>query len=376
MSENRRILICGNGNVTEVNNKYYLHREIARFLTELQQQCKHVTYATIGINASEEKVKNLADTPLDSSINLQVFMSWGKLNFCQKIFCIPGLLLRIFTLVKTHDLIYCYYPGTLSGLFIKICNLLHRPYVLYVRGELKDSCKTIRDLKQAHFILATGCSIVKNILPDYPNCHEAVPMSNVFRVTSAVAPRCYPARPLRGLFVGRVEKAKGVEELLAAVEILISRHAEIEFNLVGAYTKEFGDKLKSSHLDKYVRLSGLVTTDEELQTVYRNADFFCLPTHSEGFPRVLYEAMSYALPCITTLVGGIPSRMNDGKNCLAIEVCSPLTIADQIERLIQDRKLYEKLSEASVTTFRYWQGYFAGDSHAKQLIRLYDSCNR
>ena len=84
---------------------------------------------------------------------------------------------------------------------------------------------------------------------------------------------------------------------------------------------------------------------------YKNADFFILPTHHEGFPRVLYEAMITALPIITTtMVGGIPGRMEDGKNCIAIDVKNSKAIVAAIKQLVGNFKLYNSISQEGQNT--------------------------
>ena len=92
-----------------------------------------------------------------------------------------------------------------------------------------------------------------------------------------------------------------------------------------------------------------------------------MPTWTEGFPRVLYEAMSHALPCLTTMVGGIPSRMQDGKNCYALKVREANSIVAAMTRLAESPAEMARLSEASLQTFRHWKATFEGRSHAGQL---------
>jgi glycosyltransferase involved in cell wall biosynthesis len=79
---------------------------------------------------------------------------------------------------------------------------------------------------------------------------------------------------------------------------------------------------------------------------------FVLPTHEEGFPRVLYEAMIKSAVIVTTMVGGIPGLMEDGVNCLAIPVGDAPAIADAIERLADDAPLRRRLAEQGLSTVR------------------------
>ena len=67
------------------------------------------------------------------------------------------------------------------------------------------------------------------------------------------------------------------------------------------------------------------------------------------------------------MVGGIPSRMHDGENCVAIKAKDADSIVTAVMFLYNSPENMVRLSEASLTTFRYWQEFFAGQTHAKQL---------
>jgi glycosyltransferase involved in cell wall biosynthesis len=74
-----------------------------------------------------------------------------------------------------------------------------------------------------------------------------------------------------------------------------------------------------------------------------------MPSQSEGFPRVLYEAMAFGLPIVTTFVGSIPTIMQDKANCLRIEVGSAASIAGQLHTLLTNPNLHSTIA---------WAGYY------------------
>jgi glycosyltransferase involved in cell wall biosynthesis len=67
---------------------------------------------------------------------------------------------------------------------------------------------------------------------------------------------------------------------------------------------------------------------------------------------VLYEAMSYATPVLTTFVGGIPSLMKDGENCLRIEVKDAAGLAATIEHALSAPELRLRISAGGIATMR------------------------
>ena len=93
-----------------------------------------------------------------------------------------------------------------------------------------------------------------------------------------------------------------------------------------------------------IEFLGHIPNGPELLRIYRDSDIFILPTYSgEGFPRVLYEAMSQSIPIITTNVCGIPYKMKHEENALIVQPESSEAIADAIERLKNNSGLRMKL---------------------------------
>ena len=366
-NDNLKVLVSGNGNLTARGGDLFIHHEVAVFLRETLALGLKTEYATIVLDAGAEAVKNLADAKFPADMPVHRFKSLSHLPRWKRPFATLAAVVRIALLAMRYDFIYCYYPGALAKMLTFFCRLFRRPYGLYARGEVPPTWMNRSALEKARFILATGVCNVIRVVPEYKNCHEIVPMCAIFSEDIPLVPKTSFESPLRGLFVGRVERNKGVFELFEALAELKRRRIAVKMTLVGAYGSEIEEAVKRLQISDQVVLAGLAKDPEVLRDFYRNADFFCLPTYTEGFPRVLYEAMAHGLPCLTTLVGGIPSRMHAGENCLALEPRSADSIVKAITSLVEDRKLLQRLSVASIDTFRYWQKRFSGSSHALQL---------
>ena len=364
------VLVSGNGNLTIRDGTLFVHHEIASFLRETLSLGMKTEYATIVLDAGSEQVKNLADEKLPEGVRAQQFGSLAGLSRWLRPFAMLKTALRVMFLVARYDFVYCYYPGSLAKLITFFCRLFHRPYGLNVRGEVSPTVINRNTLKSACFILADGVCNVTRVVPEYDKCREIVPMCSIFQDDIPPVVRKPTGGTLHGLFVGRVEKNKGVFELFDALAVLKSRGIPVTMTLVGAYGPEIEEVVKRSEISDMVTLAGLAKTPDELKNYYRDADFFCLPSYTEGFPRVLYEAMAHGLPCLTTLVGGIPSRMHAGENCLALEPRDVGSIVEAISALIVDPDLARRLSRASLETFAYWKRRFAGSSHTAQLKEL------
>jgi glycogen synthase len=136
------------------------------------------------------------------------------------------------------------------------------------------------------------------------------------------------ADPAEVLFVGRLSPEKGIRELVDATDGM---------NLVVA-----GDG-PLRHL--VPRALGFVPHDE-VERLLTRAAVVVLPSHREGLPMVLLEAMAHARPVVATPVGGMRSLVEDGVTGLLVPAGDPKALREAIERLLGDRDLRRRLGEA------------------------------
>lgn len=104
-------------------------------------------------------------------------------------------------------------------------------------------------------------------------------------------------------------------------------------------------------LNESVIFKGLTSYDE-VPYDYQQADIFITTALSDGTPVSLLEAMSSALPCIATAVGGIPEWIHDGTNGLLIPPGDPEMLAAKILELAADPSLREKIGKKARATVR------------------------
>ena len=83
----------------------------------------------------------------------------------------------------------------------------------------------------------------------------------------------------------------------------------------------------------------------------RSADVFLLPSHGEGFPNSLVEAMAAGMACVVTPVGAVPDMVADG-GALVVPVGYAAALRSAIERLAADPELRRRLGEEAQRTIR------------------------
>ncbi|MEL7227669.1 MAG: glycosyltransferase family 4 protein, partial [Cyanobacteria bacterium J06576_12] len=93
-----------------------------------------------------------------------------------------------------------------------------------------------------------------------------------------------------------------------------------------------------------VKFLGWINPAERNQLLQR-ANAFVLPSYNEGLPMAMLEAMAWALPTISTPVGGIPEFLDDGETGYLVEPGDVEKLAYSMERLIGDEGLRLRLGE-------------------------------
>lgn len=140
----------------------------------------------------------------------------------------------------------------------------------------------------------------------------------------------------RILYVGKLEGRKGYNTLMDAAAIVLREFPQAQFWFAGHGELEAAQAYAGRcGVLTAVRLLGWISGDE-LEKVYDDADIFCLPSHNEGVPMSMLEAMSHSLPVVCTPVGGIPDVIEDRSNGLLVRPGNPESIADGILHLLRD----------------------------------------
>ncbi len=158
-------------------------------------------------------------------------------------------------------------------------------------------------------------------------------------------------RPALVVGVGRLVDKKGFKDLIDACAVLTSRGRDYQCEIIGhgVLHAQLAEQLSRLGLGDRVRLLGPLPRSEVIERV-RRAALLATPCvvsehgNRDGLPTVLLEAMALGTPCISTAVTGIPELVRNGETGLIAEQHDPASLADEIERLLDDPALRVRLA--------------------------------
>jgi len=158
------------------------------------------------------------------------------------------------------------------------------------------------------------------------------------------------------LFVGRLVEKKGTRYALEAFSKLANQHENVELRIIGdgPLQDEIIGLIDRSNLKEKIHLMGAQNKSEVIEEMYK-ADIFFLPSVTadngdrEGIPVSIIEAQATGLPVVSTLHSGIPEVVSDGQTGFLVQEKDTDTMAEKLEKLIQDPELRAKMGKEGST---------------------------
>jgi glycosyltransferase involved in cell wall biosynthesis len=176
------------------------------------------------------------------------------------------------------------------------------------------------------------------------------PRAQVAVVPNPVAPVAALPEAQRAsvvLFLGRLEPAKGVFDLLEALSAL--RPAVPDIRLLCAGEGDRGAVRRHAErlgMADAVTFTGWVGPSGK-RALFENAAVFALPSYDEAMPMSLLEAMAAGMPAIATPVGGVPEVMADGVSGFFVAPGDTATLQRLLRKLLLDNELAARIGIAA-----------------------------
>jgi glycosyltransferase involved in cell wall biosynthesis len=363
----KRPLCLLNGPLVKDELHHYVNLQTGDLLNKLAKACGGLSLVQPHVDAAElESIGGLSSSPLEEIAGLRLISPpVAKGSLAARVLARLKQLYLLTREIRNSRWVYIFAPGSTPRMAATLCRLLGKPYSVYLRGSL-DKARDTAILKGAVSVICNNPLSEQAARELNSRCHTIMPTLSFGREQLAQN-RDYDRLPTRLLQVGRVTQDKGIPELLQAFQELRGRGHELELHLVGNGPLA-NPQLLPEQIREHVHFHGFISDLDTLGACYQQADIFVLATHHEGFPRVLYEAMTWGLPIVTTFVDGIGSIMQDEGNCLRIPVQDPEQAAAQLERLIGHADLRQRIGNAGRATMQHFLDKPRPD-HAECLLK-------
>ena len=148
------------------------------------------------------------------------------------------------------------------------------------------------------------------------------------------------------VFVGRIVRDKGMNELISAFDRLHEEHPETRLVLVGRREDNL-DPVSQVTLDRIERGDGIeaVGSQHDVRPFYADADALVFPSYREGFPNVVIEAGAMGLPSIVTDINGSREIIMDGKNGVIIPPHDEQALYQAMKRFVENPGEVKSMAE-------------------------------
>jgi glycosyltransferase involved in cell wall biosynthesis len=173
------------------------------------------------------------------------------------------------------------------------------------------------------------------------------------------------------LYTGRLSYRKGLFDFIECGKIICKKYPDINFKLTGKGPL-FGKLQKivkeSGYEDRFEFLGHV--DKSKLIELYQNATIFVVPSHYEGLPTTLLEAMSCGLPVVSTAVSGALDVIEPENNGILVPIKSPDKMAEGISKILDDEMLMSNLGIAARKTI---EEKFTWDAVSDRILDCYKS---
>lgn len=310
----------------------------------------------------------------------------------------PMLFFRSLLLIRKHKINVLHAQGYFSGIVCLALKFFTRvPYVLTIQSadftiyhsEIKFNAiiKLQAWVERLVYKHASVCHAVSNDLVNhYKNqgredgvmIPNGVETNLFYPIDDAKKQALREKMGVKSQYVvsclSRLQEKNGTHDLVEAMHVLSKKRDDVSCVIIGdgVERERIETMIEEYGLQDRVFLLGHVLHDEVGEYIAAT-DIFCRPSLAEGFGIVYLEAMACDVPAIGTPVGGIDDFLKHQETGLMAEVSNPEHLAIQIERLVDDQELSDRIvrNAREMIAEKY-----SWDAIARDILALYKQAYR
>lgn len=331
------------------------------------------TTNTSGENGTDKLAKGAFESTFAGGYTVCYRNKWAGRDFS------PGLLLAIAPAVRAADIVH------LTGVYswptfptLLCCALYGKALVWSPRGALQTWTGSRRRLLKAFWILLCNAMLTRvRVVVHVTSKEEADAARATLReVDTAIIPNgvdvakepqrvWLPSGILRIVFLGRIDRKKGIENLLQALPRL--KDPRWSLTVCGAGVAEYEDSLRELarrlQIEARVRFAGHVEGDEKTK-LFAESDVCVVPSHTENFGIVVAEALAHGVPVIASR--GTPWEGLETHRCGHWVENSPESLRAAIDMIRT-----ENVAAMGANGRSWMQVAYGWPNAARQMLALY-----
>lgn len=175
--------------------------------------------------------------------------------------------------------------------------------------------------KHSRLVPGSGVSLDRHIFEEYPSKESKL----VF------------------LYVGRIMKEKGSEELLYAAKQIKKEYPEVSFEFVGYYEDDYKEQIEQYEAEGILTLTSY---QKDVHPFYKKASAVIMPSYHEGMSNVILEASATGRPVLASNIPGCMEAFEHGKTGIGFEARSKEALLKALRQFLQlDYKDRKKMGE-------------------------------
>ena len=371
-----KLVVISSAPIVQKEGENYLY---APYEKEMQLWAKHANSIQFCCPIwKEDKKLLIAPISFETTPTIEL-KEFDITSFSNMLRAIPNAfvdLIRIFEAMKKADHIHLRCPGNMALLAavvqiffpkkVKTAKYAgnwdpkaRQPFTYKLQRWIL--CNTILTKNIQVLVYGDWENQTKNIKPFFTATYSESEILNAnFRIQNK------DQESIKFLFVGTLSKGKQPLYAIQIVEELFKKGKNVTLDLFGdgAMKSEIETYIRNNDLESIIQLKGNQSKDAIL-TAYQNSHFLILPSKSEGWPKVVAEAMFWGCVPIASPVSCISYMMGNGSRGILLHEKIQEDI-NQIDMVINNQDFYHKIASEGQS----WSQQFTTDKFEAEISKL------
>ena len=357
----------------------------APYIREMNMWLKYVDEVIVVAPLVNKELTAIYDKYNHSNLNfhqVQEFEITSKVNLIRTLVKLPKIFIQVYKAMSKADYIHLRCPGNMGllGAIVQIA-FPKIPKTAKYAGNWDPKAKQPWSYRLQKWILSNTVltrnmqvlvygeweGISKNIKPFFTATYSE---KDKIALDSFFANRLvfFQQSEIRFLFVGTLSKGKQPLYAIQLVEQLIQSGYAVRLDF-------FGEGLERKELEIYIFENGLHSSvflqgnqsADRVRDAYQQSHFLILPSQSEGWPKVVAEAMFWGCVPIATSVSCVPTMLNQEERGLLLTMDIKKDI-QLLRNILDQESIYQsKATHAAIWSRQYTVDYF--ESEIRKLVQ-------